>query len=86
MVAIANNNNTDQTVDRLDQNVGDRVRLFFRWQQQSMNLFGGALNPTSATTSPVDSNNFSVGYTHTLSAPRSSTTCVSAASTSRPPR
>ena len=63
---IANNNNTDQTVDRLDQNFGDRIRVFFRWQQQSMALLAGSLNPTSGSTSPVDSNNFSIGYTHTL--------------------
>ena len=64
--ALANNNNTDQTIDRLDQNIGDKVRLFFRWQQQSMNLLAGALNPTGASTSPVDSHNYSVGYTHTI--------------------
>jgi hypothetical protein len=63
---IANNNNTDQSVDRLDQNFGDRIRVFFRWQQQSMNLLAGALNPTSPSTSPVDSNNYSIGYTHTV--------------------
>lgn len=63
---IANNNNTDQSVDRLDQNIGDKVRLFFRWQQQSMNLLAGSLNPTSGSTSPVDSHNYSVGYTHTF--------------------
>ncbi len=64
--ALANNNNTDQTVDRLDQNIGDRVRVFFRWQQQSMNLKAGSLNPINESTSPVDSRNYSIGYTHTL--------------------
>lgn len=63
---VANNNNTDQTIDRLDQNISDKVRLFFRWQQQSMNLLGGSLNPFNSATSPVDSHNYSIGYTHTL--------------------
>ncbi len=64
--SLPNNNDTDQTVDRIDQNVGDRIRLYFRYQRQSMNLLAGSANPTSASTGTVTSNNFSVGYTHTL--------------------
>jgi hypothetical protein len=62
-----NNNNTDQTIDRIDQNLSEKVRLFFRYQRQSTSLLAGSANPTNASTSPVDSNNFTVGYTHTLS-------------------
>ena len=61
-----NNNNTDQTVDRIDQNIGDKVRLFFRYQRQWTTLLAGSPNPANATTSPVDSNNYTIGYTHTL--------------------
>ena len=38
---IPANQSTNQTVDRLDQNVGDRVRLYFRYQMQTMHLFAG---------------------------------------------
>jgi Carboxypeptidase regulatory-like domain/TonB dependent receptor len=61
-----NNNNTDQTVDRIDENIGDKVRLFFRYQRQRTTLLAGSPNPANATTSPVDSNNYTIGYTHTL--------------------
>jgi len=65
--SLANNNNTDQTVDRIDQNIGDKVRLYFRYQQQWESLLAGSVVPTSSSTSPVDTNNFTIGYTHTLS-------------------
>lgn len=65
--SLANNNNTDQTVDRIDQNIGDKVRLYFRYQRQWESLLAGSVVPTSSSTSPVDSNNFTIGYTHTLS-------------------
>jgi len=35
-----NSNTTDQTVDRIDQNIGDKVRLFFRYQRR--NDLGGS--------------------------------------------
>lgn len=65
--SIANNNNTNQTVDRIDQNVGDKVRLFFRYQRQQENLLVGASNETQATYSTVYMSNYVIGYTHTLS-------------------
>ncbi|MCU1257472.1 MAG: hypothetical protein JWO80_357 [Bryobacterales bacterium] len=61
-----NNNNTDQTVDRIDQSIGEEVRLFFRYQRQRGTLLAGSANPANATTSPADSNNYTLGYTHTL--------------------
>ena len=64
--SLANNNNTDQTVDRLDQNLGDNVRLFFRYQRQQETILVGAANPTSATSGPVYLSNYDIGYTHTL--------------------
>jgi hypothetical protein len=63
----ANNNNTDQTVDRIDQNLGDRIRLFFRYQRQQESLLAGASNLTQNTYSTVYMSNFVIGYTHTLS-------------------
>jgi len=67
VASLANNNNTDQTVDRLDQNVGDRSRFFFRYQRQWETIQVGAANPTSATNGPVYLSNFDIGYTQTIS-------------------
>src|ERR1039457_5389645 len=50
---VPNNNNTDQTVDRIDQNIGEKVRLFFRYQRQQTTLLAGSANPANATASPV---------------------------------
>jgi Carboxypeptidase regulatory-like domain/TonB dependent receptor len=63
----ANNNNTDQTIDRIDQNIGQNVRLFFRYQRQTESILAGASIPVNGNTSPVLTNNYTVGYTHTLS-------------------
>jgi hypothetical protein len=57
---------TDQTVDRIDQNIGDRIRLYVRAHYQNENVFGGNQVPVNATTIPVTTSNYTVGYTHTL--------------------
>ena len=62
-----NNNNTDQTVDRLDQNFGDKTRVFFRYQLQQETIVVGAANPTNATNGPVYLSNYEIGYTQTFS-------------------
>ena len=64
---LPNNNNTDQTVDRLDQNLGDKTRLFFRYQRQQETIVTGARNPTNATNGPVYLSNYDIGYTQTFS-------------------
>lgn len=58
--------NTDQTVDRIDQNIGDKVRLYVRALYQSENIFGGSAIPINSTTLPYKTSNYTVGYTHTL--------------------
>jgi hypothetical protein len=57
---------TNQTVDRVDQNIGDKVRLYVRAHYQSENVFGGNAIPVNASTLPVQTSNYTVGYTHTL--------------------
>jgi hypothetical protein len=59
-------NTTDSTIDRIDQNIGDKVRLFFRYQRQDLNIANGAAIPYNAATVPAITDNSSVGYTHTL--------------------
>jgi Carboxypeptidase regulatory-like domain/TonB dependent receptor len=63
---VPNQNNTDQTIGRIDQTIGEKVRLFFRYQRQWQTLLVGSPNPANATISPVDSDNFTIAYTHTL--------------------
>ncbi len=62
----ANNNNTDQTVDRIDHNLGQNIRFFFRYQRQTGNIFAGASIPVNGNTSPLITNNYTLGYTHTI--------------------
>jgi hypothetical protein len=62
-----NNDTFNQTIDRIDQNIGDKVRLFFRYAWQNEDIFTGATNPYNSTTLPVETRNWVVGYTQTLS-------------------
>lgn len=57
---------TDQTVDRIDQNIGEKVRLYARAHYQSENIFGGSAIPINSSTTPVTATNYTFGYTHTL--------------------
>jgi hypothetical protein len=57
---------SDQTVDRIDQNIGDKIRLYVRADYQNESVFGGNLIPTNSSTTPVTDSNYTVGYTHTL--------------------
>ncbi len=56
----------DQTVDRIDQNVGDKVRLYVRAHYQNWTTFGGNAVPVNSNTTPFTTTNYTVGYTHTL--------------------
>lgn len=58
--------NTDQTVDRIDQNIGDKVRIYVRADYQDQPVFGGAPIPVNSSTTPVTTTNYTVGYTHTF--------------------
>jgi hypothetical protein len=60
--------NTDQTVDRIDQNIGDKIRLYVRAHYQNENVFAGSALPVNSSTTPVTATNYTVGYTHTLTA------------------
>ena len=57
---------TDQTVDRIDQNLGDKIRLYVRADYQNQPVFGGSAIPINSSTTPVTTTNYTVGYTHTL--------------------
>ena len=57
---------SDGTVDRVDQNIGEKVRLFFRYQRQKQNIANGSAIPYNAATVPSITDNYTGGYTHTI--------------------
>jgi hypothetical protein len=56
----------NQTLDRIDQNIGDKIRLYVRAHWQEWNAFGGSAIPINGTTTPTTITNYTLGYTHTL--------------------
>ncbi len=65
-VPVASNQRYNQTLDRIDQNIGDKVRLYARAHWQEWNTFGGNAVPVNSTTVPTEVRNYTIGYTHTL--------------------
>lgn len=61
-----NNDNYNQTIDRVDQNIGDKVRLYFRYALNNEQYTTGSTGPFNYTYSPVSTTNWVGGYTHTL--------------------
>ncbi len=61
-----NNDRYNQTIDRLDQNIGDKIRLFFRYAWNNEQYLTGATNPYNETAIPVYTRNWVFGYTQTL--------------------
>ena len=57
---------SDGTVDRVDQNVGYKARLFFRYQRQKQDIANGSAIPGNAAVIPSITDNYTGGYTHTL--------------------
>jgi hypothetical protein len=65
-VAVPQTNAYNQTGDRIDHNIGNNIRIFARAHWQSWNGFGGNQVPVNGTTTPTETINYSVGYTHTI--------------------
>jgi len=62
-----NNDNFNQTIGRLDQNIGDKMRLFFRYAWQDETFFNNSSPNFSGSISvPVSTKNWVVGWTQTL--------------------
>ena len=55
-----------QTLDRVDENIGEHVRLFFRYHFQNINAFTGSIYPTNTSSGPTQSRNYALGYTHLI--------------------
>jgi len=63
---VATNINQDQTLDRVDYNIGDKVRLFGRYSWQKLTYVAGSVVPTSTSYSPTTNSNAAFGYTHII--------------------
>src|SRR4051794_39721995 len=56
----------DATIDRVDQNIGYKARLFFRYQRQKGDIANGNAIPYNAQVIPSVTDNYTGGYTHTI--------------------
>jgi Carboxypeptidase regulatory-like domain/TonB dependent receptor len=63
---LGNNAIINQTLERIDQNIGDKVRLYFRYDWQNTSALTGATNVLNSNTNTYRNRNFAVGYTHTF--------------------
>ena len=72
---IANNLNNSypsnlvikQSIDRIDENIGEKVKLFARYYWQNLTFLSGTNFAADASSGPTDSRNYAFGYTHILS-------------------
>ena len=67
LAAVRFGDSGDQTIDRLDQTVGDRSRFFFRYAYMQAGILNGNTNPFNGFNQPVDNLNFMVAETQVLS-------------------
>jgi len=60
--------NVDQVLGRVDQNIGNKIRLSLRynWHDSYTSNVGSAVIPITAVTQPRVNKNWLLGYTHTL--------------------
>ncbi len=68
---LANSYPTDltisQSLDRIDENIGEHVRLFGRLHWQNLQVVAGTILPDNSSFGPTDSRNYAFGYTHVIS-------------------
>ena len=65
-VYFPNNLLISQTLDRVDENIGEKVRLFFRYHAQNLTYSNGNQVPVSGAYGPANSRNYAVGYSHVI--------------------
>lgn len=63
----ANNNTTSQYIGRVDQSIGDKNRMFFRYTLNDTQLRNENSNPFNGFTQPVGDVNWVAGYTRVFS-------------------
>jgi len=55
-----------QTLERVDENLGDKVKLFVRYHWQNLQYANGNAVPASSGYGPGNSRNIAIGYTHII--------------------
>jgi Carboxypeptidase regulatory-like domain len=55
-----------QSLDRIDETIGQKVRLFGRLHWQNLTVVSGTLLPTGSSYGPTNSRNYAFGYTHLI--------------------
>ena len=55
-----------QSIDRVDENIGEKVKLFGRYYWQDLTFISGTSFPANASNGPTNSRNYAFGYTHIL--------------------
>ena len=58
--------NKNATLDRIDYNIGEKVRLFARYTYEKSNAVNGAIVTTSQSYSPTTDSNGVIGYTQII--------------------
>lgn len=58
--------NADNTLDRVDHSIGDKVRFFGRFAWTRTFNIGGAIVPTTNSYTPTSNRNAAAGYTHII--------------------
>ena len=66
-VNVPNSNNTNQTIDRVDQSIGENTRLFVRYAWANTDLVNGNSNPYNGYNQPVRDRNIVGAYTQVFS-------------------
>jgi hypothetical protein len=61
-----NNLKITQSLDRVDENIGDNIRLFGRYHWQDITILQGSNYPTSASYGPTNTRNYAFGYTQII--------------------
>ncbi len=63
---VGNVFNKNATLDRVDYNLGEKVRLFVRYTYEKSNAVNGNVVQTSSSYSPTIDSNAVIGYTHII--------------------
>ncbi|HEX3435996.1 MAG TPA: carboxypeptidase-like regulatory domain-containing protein, partial [Pseudacidobacterium sp.] len=58
--------NIDNVLARIDQNFGEKIRLFGRYDWQDLSASSATTTPTGGTYGPTNNRNFAIGYTHVI--------------------
>src|SRR5580700_10726943 len=64
--SFPNNIVITQTLDRVDENIGDKNRLYFRYHWQNITIVNGSNFAVNNSYGPTHSRNYAIGYTRIL--------------------